>query len=68
MRPHEERVLAERNELEGKLTKLRMFLRGGNEAYRQLPLMEKERLRLQEYLMTKYLAVLDDRIAAFEEI
>lgn len=68
MKEHEERVIRERGELYEKIEKLTMFIRGDSESYKIVPLMEKERLHLQNYLMRKYIDVLDDRILYFKEM
>ena len=67
MREHEERVVRERHHLREKIEKLTAFIKGDTAAYKEIPLMEKERLHLQNYLMRKYLDVLDDRIRYFRE-
>ena len=61
------RVIQERNELEIKIGRLSAFIGGDSDTYRELPLMEKEQLHLQKYLMDKYHNVLQNRIAYMEE-
>ena len=68
MKAYQERVVAERNELYERGDRLSAFINSTSTTYRELPLMEKERLRLQFYLMEKLIEVLDDRIAYFKEI
>jgi hypothetical protein len=68
MELHQARVIQEREELVTKWTKLGQFIDEKNDTYRELPLMEKERLNLQAYLMGKYMTVLQDRIDYFTEI
>ena len=68
MQPYQQRVIEEHAQLIEKLNKLGEFISVKSEVYRELPLMEKERLHLQAYLMNKYLTVLNDRIAYFNEI
>jgi hypothetical protein len=69
MQPHEERVIAERKELEDKLIKLRVFIGSGglepNPIYSKLPADEQARLKTQEFHMSMYWRVLGDRIAEF---
>lgn len=67
MQAHEERVVVEAQQLSEKRKALAIFIFGGTDLYRQVPLMEKERMHLQHYLMGKYIEVLDDRIAYFKE-
>lgn len=67
MKPHEERVVEEQNELLVKTNKLVDFIDGDSETYNNLPSMEKERLYVQLFHMQKYDAILTDRIANFPE-
>ncbi len=66
MKYYEERVVEEQKVLSEKYFRLQIFL--DSESCKKVPLMEKERLHLQAYLMSKYIEVLDDRIAYFKEI
>lgn len=68
MQPYQQRVVQERDLLKEKLVKLNNFKFDKSPVYRELPLMEKERLHLQAYLMDQYLTVLNDRIACFNKI
>ena len=63
MKPHEERVVAEYEDLGVKLSKLRPFL--STDLFKSLPLEEQHRLILQEYYMQGYMWVLHARIRAF---
>lgn len=56
---HQDRVRAERAELNEKIVKL------GTEVWATLPVAERERLRRQRTAMREYLDILDERIAAF---
>lgn len=63
MKPHQERVIVERDELATKLENLTVFL--GGKTFQTLSVDEQGRLFQQRGLMTQYLAVLNARIAAF---
>jgi hypothetical protein len=66
MQPHQERVVAEKSELDGKLEKLLAFIDCGKGAiYSTLVTEERERLTTQARIMKEYSDVLADRIAAF---
>lgn len=65
MKPHQERVVQERKELEEKLQKLSAFISSSVE-FQQLPADEKGRLLKQEGLMIDYRDVLSARIANFK--
>lgn len=69
MEEFQKRVIEERTELTTKIGRLAgfIFATDNNDDYKVLPLMEKERLGLQHYLMCQYRDVLNDRIAAFQE-
>lgn len=60
---HQQRVIAEKAELDTKLGKLLAFVE--TETYSQLPNEEKMRLYHQSSIMHQYSTVLGDRIAAF---
>ncbi len=64
MQPHQERVVVERAELSEKTEKLWQFI-SGNQIFFTLPSDEQSRLGRQHTHMKAYLAVLDERIAAF---
>ena len=63
MQPHQERVVAEKKELDEKLAKLSLFMTGI--AFANLPAGEKDRLFRQEDVMKEYSGILGERIAAF---
>lgn len=64
MKPHQERVVTEKNELDEKRGKLTAFF--GGETYRTLDAAEQSRLNRQLEAMTLYLGILAERIAAFQ--
>lgn len=63
MKPHEERVVAEKAELDEKCTKLTAFTFTG--IFAELPSDERDRLNRQHAIMEQYSKVLGERIAAF---
>ena len=63
MKPHQERVVIEKEELDSKLQKLRIFI--GGETYRTLENAEQSRLNRQLEAMTLYSQILGERITAF---
>ena len=63
LQPHQQRVVAEKTELDEKLTKLDAF--GRTALFASLPADEQGRLNRQHSLMEQYSAVLGERIAAF---
>jgi hypothetical protein len=65
LKPHQQRVVAEKGEVEERLIALVQFLDG--DLYRGLDEAEKNRLRQQRYFMSGYCQVLRDRIDAFQE-
>ncbi len=62
--PHQQRVLDEHKELTLRLTKLTAFI--GGPTFTGLKADEQERLYRQRLIMREYQAVLDQRIAAWE--
>jgi hypothetical protein len=64
MQPHQERVVAESNELREKLTKLTAFI-SGSETFKTLDAEDQDLLRRQRSHMGDYLDVLGERIARF---
>lgn len=64
MQPHQQRVVDEESELGKKFEALNVFI-SSSEIYRKLPEEERERLVRQSRAMGEYLAVLQERIAAF---
>lgn len=63
MQPHQERVVTELNELNGKIEKLIPFI--GSKIYESLPEAEQLRLNKQLGYMQLYSNVLQERITAF---
>lgn len=64
MAPHQERVVAEKRELDEKIGKLNAFFI--TETFFGLDAGEKRRLYIQLHVMEQYSAVLADRIAHFK--
>lgn len=66
MQPHQERVVAEKQELDDKLAKLKTFVfTGDREIFKSLDPRERDRLENQYTAMEKYSKILGERIAAF---
>lgn len=65
LQPHQQRVVAEKVELDAKLAKLKTFI-DTSSVHRTLPEEEKERLRRQYSYMAAYSQVLGERVAAFQ--
>lgn len=63
MEAHQERVVTEKKELDEKLSKLTVFLKG--DLFTTLPQNEQERLMQQAEVMGRYSEILGERIAAF---
>lgn len=63
LQPHQQRVVAEKAELDDKLAKLNAF--GRTPLFASLPADEQGRLNRQHLLMEQYSAVLGERIADF---
>jgi hypothetical protein len=63
MKPHQERVIQEKRELDEKLAKLDAF--GRTEVFNTLPSDEQGRLNRQHSVMEHYSRILGERIAAF---
>ena len=63
MLPHQERVIAEKKELDERGNKLDQFIL--SEKFGTLPEAEQERMKRQLEIMGKYSEVLGERIAAF---
>ncbi len=61
--PHQERVVAEKSELDEKLVKLTVFIDG--DLFESLPNDEHLRLIRQMKIMAEYSLVLGERIGAF---
>lgn len=66
MLSYQERVIEERDSLNGKLFALNKFLIDYSFS-KDLDTEEYSRLRRQSYAMSKYLEVLDERIESFKE-
>lgn len=64
MKPYQARVIEEADELRTKLLALSKFL--GSAQFQTLPPKQKQLLKAQSNVMTKYHNILSDRIAAFE--
>lgn len=64
LQPHEQRVVAERDELLTKRKALTVFI-DANTTFATLPKREQELLQQQEVLMSNYGRVLDQRIDLF---
>ena len=65
LQPHQQRVIDEKAELDGRLGKLREFI-CSSPIFKQLPGPERGRLYRQQTAMEAYSDVLGERIAAFE--
>ena len=63
MAPHQQRVVEEKEQLDGRLEKLGAFFL--TELFASLPELEQARMRNQYYYMQKYSEILAQRIAAF---
>ncbi len=69
LKPHQQRVVDEKAELDQKLAALTAFIgtsRVGNTIFGGLPERERMRLYAQQRVMTEYSAILGERIADFE--
>lgn len=64
MQPHEERVVAEKKELDDKLAKLKTFI-FGDTSFRSLASEDRNLLEDQYTVMEKYSTILEKRIARF---
>ena len=66
MKPHQERVIQERDDLEARINRLHEFILFGTTKYNViLPDSEMCRLRMQLRVMELYLTILDERIENF---
>lgn len=63
MEPHQQRVVDEKAELDGRLEKLLAF--GKTDIFKGLPTDEQRRMQRQVICMTDYSEVLGERIHAF---
>jgi hypothetical protein len=67
MQPHEERVVAEKQELDAKIEKLKTFCFGDNNTtFRTLLPIDRELLESQYTAMQQYTVILARRIARFK--
>lgn len=64
MQPHQERVVAELNDLTEKHKKLGVFLQG--DTFKSLDVEERARLTSQHAVMGEYAKILTERIANFK--
>lgn len=64
MKPHEQRIIDEKNALDEKLIKLSSFVR--TEAFYALRTEDRQLLRRQREVMLEYSDILGDRIARIE--
>ena len=65
LQPHQERVVAERDQLAARVSSLRAFIAG--EKFRDVDRAERQRLLRQEAVMTEFVQVLNERIEAFQD-
>ncbi len=63
MQPHQQRVVDEKSELDGKLAKLKFFLAG--DLFKTVNPDEQKRLTTQAKIMCDYSEILGERIANF---
>lgn len=63
MAPHQDRIVVERNELDERREKLATFI--GADNFKHVPAAERSRMIEQYGVMTRYSAILRERIAAF---
>ena len=61
--PHQERVVAEKADLDAKRTALNAFF--GSQLFAGLDFAEQDRLRRQHAVMSEYSEILGERIEAF---
>jgi hypothetical protein len=62
--PYQQRLIDEKNELDGKATKLSLFI-GTNPDFETIDAEERERMKEQCEIMWQYSEILGKRIAAF---
>lgn len=65
MKPHQQRVIDEKADLDERARKLSDFI-GNNPMFETLDPEEQERMKVQNDLMWQYSEVLGERIAAFQ--
>jgi crAss001_48 related protein len=66
MQPYQERVVAEKQELDEKISRLKEFIFGEGKIFRTLDPEERNRLEDQYTVMNQYSEILGRRIAAFQ--
>lgn len=64
MQPHQQRVIDEKTELDGKIAALQKFI-AQSPLFDGLTVAERWRLTTQCHIMVQYSAILGERIAAF---
>ena len=67
MEPYQERVIAEKMELDEKIQKLDSFIKNPESSFSLLSEAERTRLIIQRYLMRRYSEILTARILFFKE-
>ena len=67
VQPHQQRVVQERLELKDRLDKLLAFI-ATNPQYTALDAQECKRMVRQSEVMKEYIAILDERVAAFSTV
>lgn len=65
MQPHQMRVVLEKDELDDKLSKLKLFISGT--VFSALESAEQLRLVRQARIMEEYSSILEERVANFKE-
>ena len=63
LQPYQERVVAEKKDLDDRLAKLLLFF--NTKEFPALPLVENQRLQLQAAVMEEYSEILGERISDF---
>ena len=66
MQEHQQRVIAESEELQNRLYRLSAFIADSTSAFPKLDALEQTRLIRQRAIMGDYVNVLNERIAAFK--
>jgi len=64
MKPHQQRVIDEKNELDAKAKALSDFI-GNNPLFESIDFNEQERMRIQNDIMWQYSEILAERIKNF---
>lgn len=68
MQPHEERVIAEKRDLDEKLAKLKDFCFGDGKVFRTLEPIDRDLLENQYTVMEQYSKILGKRIDRFPSL